>query len=252
MVKQRFFLILFVLLAFLPLLACTDDPVPTNGLQISVYGWGPDLTGTTSFQQGLPTYEGAAYVRFSLTQPNNQVILQRDIAPLSAGKLALPEIPYGKGLRLEVEVLDLAEGVLATGATPLFDYSADDRTKALRIMIMPVNRFAPSGSIEVNGAGEREFVQSRYDYRAVIQEVQQPWLGRVGHVALPTSDGKVLIVGGADVIPGAAPGTIPKFRSVHRDVQVFDPETGYFTDLSYEEIDGQALPPGADLSLIHI
>lgn len=237
-------MVLCALLMFLA--ACTDDPAPTNTMKISVFGWGPDATGMVSFQQGLPLYEGAAYVRFSLTKPNEQVILQRDIAPLSAGNIALPEIPYGEGLRLEVEVLDLAEAVLATGATPLFDYSPDDKSRALRIMIMPVNRFAPSGSIEINANNERVFVQSRYDYRAVVQESERPWLGRVGHVALPTSDGKVLIVGGADVIPGAAPGTIPKFRTVHRDVQLFDPETGYFTDLSYEELGGQPLPPGKD------
>ena len=66
------------------------------------------------------------------------------------------------------------------------------------------------------------------------------------HAAVPTSDGKVLVVGGANVTPGTAPGAIPKFDNVYSDLQIFDPRTVYFTDLSYDETNKQVRADGAD------
>lgn len=221
--------------------ACSDDPEVAKNLNVRLYGWGPDEQGGESFVEGLPAYQGASFVRVSVTKPGEQKILKRQSGPIADRSLRLPEIPFDEGLRLEMEVLNDSGEPVASGATPLFDFDGNATSRALRVMMMPINAFAPAGSIELDSqTNERKFVQSRFDYRVESYLDQTGvrdavYLGRVGHVAVPTSDGKVLLVGGADVIPGSAPGTIPKFRQVHQDVQVFDPETGYFSDLSFDE-----------------
>lgn len=237
--------------AFVALASCGEDPTPLKSMNVRLYGWGPNGQGSESFMEGLPAYEGAEFVRVSLTKPRENRVLDRQTGPIVDRTLKLPELSYGAGYRIEMEILNNAGQTVATGSTPLFDFLDADPSRALRVMMMPVNRFAPAGSIELDANNERKFVQSRFDYRVESALEQQGvrdavYLGRVGHVAVPTSDGKVLIVGGADVIPGSAPGTIPKFRQVHRDVQLFDPETGYFSDLSYDEDNGRPFEESRD------
>ena len=231
--------------------SCGDEAQPMKSLQVRLYGWGPDEQGGESFVEGLPAYEGATSVRAKVTRPASNRIVGSQTRPILDRKVQLPQLPYERGLRLELEVLDAAGEAVASGATPVFDFGASTASRALRVMVMPLNRFAPAGSIELDESGQRKFVQSRFDYRVESYYGQtgvRPavYLGRVGHVAVPTSDGKVLIVGGADVIPGSAPGTIPKFRQVHTDVQLFDPETGYFSDLSLNEATQTPFPDRAD------
>lgn len=241
MVRIKYWIVLLLTLCVMA--ACTDNPSGNEGLAVELFGVSSDpVTGEPTFVQGIPAFAGATLVRMRVTQPALGKILQSQTVTLTSNSIAIEDIEYGIGLRLDVEILDANEFVLATGATPTFDYNEGDNARALRVMVMPINSFSAVGSVELDSTtNQRKYVNSRFDYRSVIQQEQQPWLGRVGHTALPTSDGRVLIVGGADVIPGSAPGTIPKFRRVHNDVQVFDPTTGYFTDLSYREVGGVAV-----------
>lgn len=226
-----------------------DDPTPAvvPKLRVSINGWGPNGDGQVSFVEGLPAYEDATVVVAKITDPERNVVLEEESGSLSERAIKIPEIDFAQGLRLDLEVKDLLGDVVATGSTPLFTFDEDTKAQSLRMFVSPVNEFIPAGSLLLDSSsGERVFEQSRLDYRAVRAGGSVNWLGRVGHVAVPTSDGKVLVVGGADIIPGTAPGNIPNFRSVYSDVQVFDPETGYFTDLSYDEELQKMRPDGAD------
>lgn len=224
-----------------------DEPQSVPRLRVSVFGWGPDDTGQVTFVEGMPAYEEATSVRVRITDPANNEVVAEEQGALADRAVKVPSIEFGEGLRLDLEVLNAFGEVVASGATPAFDFTPEQQGRSLRMMVMPTNEFAPAGSLVSNSeTGERTFVQSRLDYRSEIVlngGATNVWLGRVGHASVPTSDGKVLIVGGADVIPGSAPGTIPKFRKVYGDVQIFDPETGYFTDLSFNE-EAQNLRPG--------
>ncbi len=239
------------LMTTLAVASCGDETTSTQRVQISVNGWGPDDQGSETFVQGIPAYPGAAFVRVLVTQPSQGRVVLTQTSPLSERRLNLETIPFGQGLRLDMEVLDGQGNPLASGATPSFNVDADSGSRALRVTIMPLNQFVPAGAVFRDGStGEASFRQSRMDYRGqdgcLSDASRCGWLGRVGHVAVSTSDGKVLIVGGADVIPGAAPGTLPQFRRVYDDVQLFDPETGYFSDLHFDEGAGAPLAQGAD------
>ena len=147
----------------------------------------------------------------------------------------LPEVPFDSGLRLEVAVTDIAGVVLASGSTPEFDFDNTENRLDFRVQVTESDGFAPVGSIVVDReTGGRKFATSQFDYRGT----DRSWLGRAGHATAVTDDGKILIAGGGQLVPGGAPGATGNFDSVYNDVQIFDPETGYFTDL--------------DLSLIHI
>jgi hypothetical protein len=224
------------------LLGCGPGEAESGRLRVDVYGWGPDIDGQDTFLQGMPLYDDAINVRVLLTQPGSGEVLELETAPIANRSVALPELQYGEGLRLDMEIVNSRGEIVASGATPTFDFVAGEETKALRLMVSPTNAYSPSGSLVLVG-GERVVEQSRLDYRTTGRDT---WLGRVGHAAVPTSTGKVLVVGGADVVPGGAPGSLPNFRSVYNDVQIYDPETGYFSDLAFDESSQTTFPDGAN------
>jgi hypothetical protein len=229
---------------------CEKEIEPNPRLRISIFGWGPEdpfNPDQLGFFQGMPAYNGATTVRVSVTDPVRNVILGQQVAPLMGRRVTLPDVSFGAGLRVELEVLDSLNQVLASGSTPRLGLEQGGAFRPLRMWITPANAFAPVGSLVSNAQGQRSLEQSRFDYRGFVPAEGRPfWLGRVGHAVAPTSDGKVLIIGGADIIPGAALDAVPNLRQSYNDVQIFDPETGYFTDIGYDERLGIVRPPGQD------
>lgn len=207
-----------------------DDNPPT--LTIDIFGYGPDIDGETRFVSGLPSYEGANEVVVSVTQPFDRRVLSSETFSATSGNASLPEVAYGDNLRMEMTVLDSAGQPLAWGGSPLFEFEPGLDRRSFRVQVNEINGFSPVGSVVIDRETQlRKFSQTRFDYRATNNE----WLGRAGHTSATLSDGRVLIVGGAQFTPGGAPNAEPNFEEVYDDVQVFDPETGYFTDLSADE-----------------
>ena len=233
------------------LAGCGEDPQPSDPkrLRVSLFGWGPGDDGTDTFVSGMPAYQNAAVVKVRVTDPAAGQVIDEASGEIAERSVRIPEVPFGAGLRLEMDILNGAGEVLASGATPQFDFDETQSSRELRMMVMPLNSFAPAGSVVTGQDNQQTFIQSRMDYRSAFElsgGSTEIWLGRVGHAAVPTSDGKVLVVGGANVTPGTAPGAIPKFDNVYSDLQIFDPRTGYFTDLSYDETNKQVRADGAD------
>ena len=209
-------------------------------LQADVFSW----SSADGFITGLPPLDDSQSVRIKITQPLDRKVVESETAPTSDRQLALPDIPFGENLRLDFEVLDGNGDVLASGATPRFDFSASDTLRNFRVQVAPVSSFAPVGSVVVDrNTQERKFSWSRFDYRG---KEGTSWLGRTGHATAATADGRILVVGGGDPVPGAAASTLPEFRSVYDDIQIFDPDTGYFTDLAFDESAGALLAEGKD------
>ena len=178
-------------------------------------------------------------MRARLTQPVQSRLIEQNVGPIADRAIKLPELPFGRQLRMELDVLDAQGQVLATGATPTFDFEEGDLARAFRMMVLPSRtplRLRAASWWAMTALG------SFCNHASTIAPSSPARATRRtrGSVALATPprrsrSGRVLIVGGADVVPGTEPGSIPRFRRVYRDLQVFDPETGYFTDLSFDE-----------------
>ncbi|MFP4598117.1 MAG: kelch repeat-containing protein [Persicimonas sp.] len=229
---------------------CGDEPERQPKLSVEVIGWGPDDQGDVGFHRELPAFAGAAEVRASLLQPGtNTLVEQRSFTPAQGGA-KLPELRFGSGYRLDFELLNSQSTPVAAGATPIFDFGEDEVALSFRIQVGQVNAFAPVGS-DVVRDGERELVQSRMDYRRLRANGagDDSWLGRVGHVTVPFDGGnKALTVGGgySETSTTPRPGSLPEFTTIHDDLMEFDPVSGYFTDLAYDEQTGAERPNGAD------
>jgi hypothetical protein len=241
--KYRF---LLFCLAIALVAGCGPNNDEESLLGIQVYGWGPGQGGTEDFQQTLPQYNGAEFVQVRLTQPGQGRLISSVNERLSTGGAEIPKTTYGERLRFELSVLDGNLETIASGATPLFDFDPDDSRKTFRMMVMPVNSFAPVGS-QVSSGGQTVFQQSRFDFRSMNSIDPNAHLGRVGHAIVPVEErNKALVVGGVDVNSSRAPAELPNVRRMHDDLQEFDPVSGYFTDLSYDSETGGPLPGGAD------
>lgn len=208
--------------------ACGSDAGSPPSLAIDVYGWGPDYQGGEGFVQGLPGFEGANGIQVSVVQPRDGNILGQDVFPVSDGNGRVPEVSYGKNLRLDFEVMNTNGAVIASGSSPLFDFDPELARLTFRVQVGEVESFAPYGQIVTGSDGVRKWAQSRMDYAAA----STTWLGRIGHGSATTSDGNVVVIGGGNPVPGASVTALGDFRTLTDDVQVFDPRTGYFSDIS--------------------
>lgn len=231
----------------------TDTPVTPQKLRIDVFGWGPgDDTTTNEFVDGMPLYEGARTVRVIGSIPSQNKIVAQEIGTIEGKSVKLPELPYADELRLDLEVRDASDNVLATGATSTFSIDDGASPRGLRMMVAPIDQFVPSGSVVQNSEGERLFVISTLDYRSERLRLRDagsssaPWLGRAGHATAMTSDGKVLVVGGTPNVPPDGIGGNISMSAAYADVQLYDPETGYFTDLNLNEDESAPQPEGRD------
>lgn len=232
----------FVLLGATGLVGCGDDAGDSDGnLRVDVIGWGPDQAGTLGFQAGLPEFLNAQDVRVSLRQPGAGETLSSEVFSAANKAGTLPELKNGEGYRLDFELLDAVGRPVAMGATPLFDMvSGEKNRQRFKIQVDQVDDFAPVGAV-INSA----LTQSVFDYRALQARGVDRWLGRIGQQMVTYDNGnRALIVAGGDTgDQPARAGAAPAFRSLHDDLIEFDPESGYFTDLAYDE-ESQNIYPG--------
>ncbi len=219
---------------------CGADPATPPTLDVDIFGW----DGGQGFVSSLPDLNDAQSVRVKLTQPMNRMVVATKTTPVAARSANIPDLQFGDNLRLDFEVLDSQGQLIGAGATPRFNFEAERQLLSFRVQVTAVNTFSPVGNVVVDReSGERKFAWTQLDYRG---KEGVTWLGRLGHATAATSDGRILVVGGGDPVPGSGPGALPAFRSVYDDVQIFDPETGYFTDLAYDDKTGLLRPDSGD------
>lgn len=205
-----------------------DDGMSRVG--VNLYGWIAEGGGEGEFVDGVPEYPGAFQVRVKVTRPESREILTERNFALGDRKARLPELPPGNGLRMDFEIRD-SSGVAASGNTPVFNVGDEPVYRAFRTLVSPVNDFAPVGQmVRVQDSTEERLVQSRFDGRALEASP-----GRVGHGATVTESGEIMIVGGGDVSVFHQPASLPSLQSVLADIQLFDPATGYFTELAGDD-----------------
>lgn len=211
----------------------------TSRISVTLFGWID--AGDGEFVQGMPEYPAADQIRVRITQPDERAILSEEVFPIADGRALFPEAPAGDGLRMDFEIIG-DSSVIASGATPKFNVGETISYRAYRTMISPVNAFAPVGSmVRIDGSNEERLVPSRFDGRELDSS-----LGRVGHTATATESGLVLIVGGGQVGAFHQPATTPDLQGVVGDIQLFDPATGYFTELAGDDEARRSNTIGAD------
>lgn len=214
----------------------SDD---SSRVSVRLYSWSEDA----GFATGITQYPDAQQVRVRVTKPGERLILSEEGFSVASGKAHLPEVAQGEDLRLEFEVRD-SLGIIATGATPIFSMDDSGRSRAFRAMVSPVNSFAPVGSVVRSAeTGEERLVASRLDGRELDTSTT---LGRVGHTANITESGEILIVGGGQIGVVHQPGTKPNLMKTFADIQLFDPATGYFTELAGDDAARRAGAVGMD------
>lgn len=222
---KNLFIKIAVILLVLGTLSCETDPDDLPKLKVKVFGYKDG-----SFTVKLPTYEGAAKVALSVMSPVSDEVIGNEVYDIGAGAGQLPSLKYANDIRFELAILDSAGQKLASGATPMFDFNAEKSRKDFRIQVQGTHSFAPVGSVFKTGT-KTAYAMSKIDSRGKGKK----WLGRLGHGVATLEDGRVLIVGGGDPVPGTVPGVLPSFRSVHDDIYLFDPETGYFSDIDFDD-----------------
>ncbi len=206
------------------LVACGDDRA---NVSVDIFGWVDDGSEAGRFVEGLPDFPGAQEMRVRVTEPATGQVIEEQTVPIADRGASLAELQGGDGLRMDFEVHGV-NGAVASGATPVFDFDGDSSThRGFRVMISAVDAFAPVGSV-LRISGQDTLVQSTFDGR----QLDSSALGRVGHTAYPTSSGEILVVGGARVSGAYETAKHPSITEVFSDIQLFDPASGYFTELA--------------------
>ncbi len=224
---------IFIILILSLFSACTDDSTDLAKLKVNVFGYSDG-----EFTPTLPGYADASKISLKVTEPATGKLIGESVFDITDGSGKLPSLNFEENIRLDFNVLDAGDEVIASGATPTFDVTPGQSPLDFRVQVQSVGTFAPFGSIvidrETNG---RRYAQSVFDYRGESKS----WLGRMGHQAAILSDGRVLVVGGGDpAVPGELGGSTT-FRNLYDDVQIFDPQTGYFSNLDYDDATSERL-----------
>ncbi len=219
--------LIFAVLFFSLFSACEDDPNDLPKLKVNIFGYTEG-----EFTPTLPGFDDGVKISLKISDPSTGEVVGENIFDVAKGSGQLPSLGFKNNIRLDVDVLDGAGAIIASGATPTFDFTPDLSARDFRIQVQRVGSFAPYGSVVIDRATNgRRYAQSVFDYRGE----SRTWLGRVGHQTALLSDGRVLVVGGGDPIAGGSAGGTPTFRNLYDDVQIFDPETGYFSNLDYDD-----------------
>lgn len=196
-------------------------------VSVDIFGWTDE--GGGQFTEGLPSFPGADEMVIQVTDPVNGRVVEEQTLDVNQRRARMPEVTGGGTRRLDFEVRGGGEPI-ATGATPSFTVYGDGRYHGLRAMISRVDQFAPVGSRQRSAeSGEFRFAESTFDIRQYNHA--ENWSGRMGHTAHTLDSGRVMIAGGGRLSTGYEPGAPPPLNKTLGDIQVFDPASGYFTEL---------------------
>lgn len=165
---------------------------------------------------------GARIVQFIASGPG--MSSRRTSYDYAAGGGALPSFPEGYDRQVTVEFCtdrcDPAAGgdIIARGSTAPMALFAGDQKHA-DVFVGPRNAVLPVVKVSAQGTTTTE--------RTTLNRKE-----RVGATATVLDDGRVLIVGGAKVRPGATTWFQPQdLDEVFGDAEIYDPRTGEFTQV---------------------
>ncbi len=224
---------------------CGGEGASPPVVSVDLFGW----SESGEFVDDLSEYPDAQVIDVKLTQPSQRKIVASSKHEIANGGAELPELTFGEGLRLDFDLIDGDGDRIATAATSQFALTPDtQRDLSFQGMAVPYQAFSPVGAeycVEFNEEGECQqtgYETTDFDGRGFSGDA---YPGRVGHRAVRTEQDNVLVVGGGSVGPHS-PSAIPTLSQALDDLQLFEPGSGYTTDLSWNDSTGARRADGAD------
>jgi len=173
-----------------------------------------------------PTHDPFLNVEFFRVHATGAGVDVSKIYEMSPGRtVTLDSIPFGSGIQITLEgySLDPSTGkvgnLISRGRTLPLDIRKSSDTQVIDVMISQVSQFVSTTAVGPNGSFATTLV-----------------IGRVGHTVTVLQDGRVLIVGGATLLPqsGAIYKSPTDIDVILESVEIYDPNTGVFTQLLAE------------------
>ncbi len=187
-------------------------PPPSDILSLGVYA--AQASGASA-----DPYSGVAFIRIAVSNSSG-TIMDKFVQYEPNGARSLESVPFGDDLQVTIEgwsmnsSTGLIGDLVSRGRSKRFDVSPESDPFQVNIMFARVNEFSKTMAVGPTGP-----------YPTNLN------VGRVGHTVTVLDDGRVLIVGGAQVTPGKT-GDITgpdDLATIFDSVEIYDAKTGIYT-----------------------
>ncbi|PJB44821.1 MAG: hypothetical protein CO108_08225 [Deltaproteobacteria bacterium CG_4_9_14_3_um_filter_63_12] len=207
-------LLLLVLMGGLAPTACDDAGSEETRFRFLVYN-------QTDF--GLPdTFPSLKDVRISVVDAADGSLIERFSFSADPGiRHSLDSLPQGESLNFFVEGLDADGNVLASGGSRSLD--AAETSQGFSEFLIYVLRIDEFAKVRAPRADESGMVS--------VNDSLIGGGGRAGHSAVALANGKVLIIGGADLVHPGEGLSGSDIATIHDTVLVYDPLRQTFAPL---------------------
>ncbi len=191
--------------------ACGEDPVSATFL---VYG--PD--GANTFPVDVQGQVDEIVVTAYRGDDRVDSTTVRNFAGPGTVNVTLPAVPHGKNVWISVEAFDAANNPIASGATPRFDSKSGVNYPVFTVR---PNRFQRAFGLFADEQGQLVSSVSNF-------ENDLPGEGRAGHSVTQLEDGRIVVIGGANMTStaGGLNGSAIPSGGLNGTIEIYDPRNG--------------------------